>query len=108
MRQPFGLFKATHLLSKLNREGVTYKMAAVTFTTPKIIGILAAVAVLFALGFVIGWVSAPSDEDGSVEVRNPDMKYVANKRKEDMKTKTDFHEELFDILNAKKIGDNLR
>ena len=72
----------------------------------KIVGILVAVVVLFVLGFVIGWVSAPSDGDTSSETS--DIKYIAKKRKEEMKKKTGFHERLFEILDAEKIGENLR
>jgi hypothetical protein len=82
-------------------------MAAATLTTGRIVGIVVAVVVLFLLGFVIGWVSAPSDED-SASSEAYDMKYIAKKRKEEMKTKDGFHEKLIEILNADKIGENLR
>ena len=81
-------------------------MTAATLSTPRIIGIVVAVVVLFVLGFVIGWVSVPSDEDSTSETF--DMKYIAKKRKEDMKAKSDFQEQLFEMLNADEIGKNLR
>ena len=80
-------------------------MSVVTLTTRKIIGIVAVLVVLFVLGFVIGWVSAPSDDSRG---ENFGMKYIANRRKHEMKAKIDFHEKLFKMLNADKIGENLR
>jgi hypothetical protein len=80
-------------------------MAAATLTRGRIVGIVVVAIVLFVLGFVIGWVSAPSDEDSS---ENYDMKYISKKRKEEMKTKNGFHEKFLEILNANKIGENLR
>ena len=82
-------------------------MSVVTLTNRRIIGIVVVLVVLFVLGFVIGWVSAPSDDDDSSD-ENFDMKYIANRRKDEMKAKTDFHEKLFKMLNADKIGENLR
>jgi hypothetical protein len=91
-----------------------------------IVVIVVSVVVLFVLGFVIGWVSAPSDEDSTIRVSAPsdenstcgdqnstssetyDMKYVAKKRKEEIKAKDGFHQKLIEILNADKIGENLR
>ena len=81
-------------------------MSVVTLTNRRIIGIVVVLVVLFVLGFVIGWVSTPSDDDSSDE--NFDMKYIANRRKNEMKAKTDFHEKLFKVLNADNIGENLR
>ena len=80
-------------------------MTTASLTPGRIAGIVVAIAVLFVLGFVIGWVSAPSDGDSS---ESYDMKYIANKRKEDIKSKDNFHEKLFEILNAEEIGKNLR
>ena len=82
-------------------------MTRMSLTPGRIAGIVVAIAVLFALGFVIGWVSRPSDGDSS-ETESYDMKYIAKKRKEDMKSKDEFHEKLFEILNAEEIGKNLR
>ena len=110
----------------MNSHNVSFKMTAATLTTRRIVGIVVAVVVLFVLGFVIGWVSAPNDEDSTIRVSAPsdenstcgddnstssetyDMKYIAKKRKEEMKTKDGFHEKLIEILNADKIGENLR
>ncbi len=99
-----------------NSKGVSFKM---TPAKMKIIGIVVAVVVLFVLGFVIGWVSAPSDKDTREVIRENtsnhscnnetfDMKYIAKKRKEEIKKKNGFHERLFEILDAEKIGENLR
>ena len=82
-------------------------MTTASLTPGRISGIVVAIAVLFAFGFVIGWVSRPSDGDSS-ETEAYGMKYIAKKRKEDMKSKDDFHEKLFEILNAEEIGKNLR
>ena len=81
-------------------------MAAGTLTRGRIVGmngIVLAAIVLFVLGFVIG--RTQSDEDSS---ENYDMKYISKKRKEEMKTKKYFHEKFLEILNANKIGENLR
>ena len=94
------------MLNESNFDNVTLQMPNATLTRRQIVGIVVAVVVLFVLGFVIGWVSAPSGEDSSGE--KYDMKYIAKRRKEDMKTKSGFHEKLFEMLNADKIGDNLR
>ena len=94
------------LPKELNSKGVSFNMTRDTTSRTKIVGIGLALVVLFVLGFVIGWVSAPSDEDSSSETF--DIKYIARKRKEDMKTKTGFHEKLFKSLNAEEIGENLR
>ena len=81
---------------------------ASSFLTPKrIAGIVVAVAVIFAIGFAIGWVSVPSNEY-SDSSKKYDMKYVAKQRKEDMKMKDEFHEQLLKFLNAEEIGKNLR
>ena len=80
-------------------------MPASSLTPGRIAGIVVAVAVIFAIGFAIGWVSVPSDSDSSEKY---DMKYIAKQRKEDMKKKDDFHEQLLKILNAEEIGENLR
>jgi hypothetical protein len=92
-------------MKKLNSHNVSFKTTADTSTAgrKKIAGIAVALVVLFVLGFVIGWVSAPRDSNETF-----DMKYIAKKRKQDMKKKAGFHEELFEILNAEKIGENLR
>ena len=81
-------------------------MAASFLTPGRIAGIVVAVAAIFAVGFVIGWVSVPSDEDSDSSERY-DIKYIAKQRKEDMKKKDDFHEQLLKILNAEEIGKNL-
>lgn len=83
-------------------------MAATTLSNGRIVGIVIAVIVVFALGFVIGWVSAPTDEDSTVSSEKYEMKYIAKQRKEQMKIKDGFHKKLFEILNAEKIGENLR
>jgi mannitol-specific phosphotransferase system IIBC component len=95
------------LLNESNSDHVSFNMTAATLTTGRIVGIVVTVVVLFVLGFVIGWVSAPSDED-STSSETYNMKYIAKKRKEEMKTKDDFHKKLIEILNADKIGENLR
>ena len=79
-------------------------MAASSLTPGRIAGIVVAVAVIFAIGFAIGWVSVPSDEDTD----SSDRKHIAKQRKEDMKKKDEFHEQLFKILDAEEIGKNLR
>ena len=94
------------LVEETTSEGVSFKMTAVTLSKGRIVGIVVAVVVLFVLGFVIGWVSAPSDGDTSSETF--DIKYIAKKRKEEMRKKNSFHERLFEILDAGKIGENLR
>lgn len=83
-------------------------MAGMTLSTGRIVGIVIAVIVLFALGFVIGWVSAPNDENSANSNEKYDMKYIAKKRKEQIKMKDGFHKKFFEILNAEEIGENLR
>ena len=81
-------------------------MATATLATARIgAGILVAVLVLLEFGFVIGWVSVPNDEYCSSKKY---MKYIVNERKEDMKMATCFHEKMFEMLNADKIGKDLR
>ena len=81
---------------------------ASSFLTPgRVACIVVAVAVIFAIGFMIGWVSVPSDEDPDSSEKY-DIKYVAKQRKENMKKKDEFHEQLLKILNAEEIGKNLR
>ncbi|XP_028396940.1 glutamate carboxypeptidase 2-like [Dendronephthya gigantea] len=97
-------------------------MPTATLTTGRIVfGTVVAIVALFVLAFVIGWVSAPTDSDDSsacepslrVNVTNNisiifDIKYIVKLRKEQKKRKDNFHEKLFAILNATKIGENLR
>lgn len=94
------------LSTKTESENVNYKMTARS-SWGRLVAIAITVVVLFVLGFVIGWVSAPADSDGSSS-KKIDMKDVAKKRQEQMKQKSGFHEKLFDFLNAEKIGENLR
>ncbi|XP_028397182.1 glutamate carboxypeptidase 2-like [Dendronephthya gigantea] len=99
--------KLKMLVSNKNEsEKVNYKGTTRCFRG-RIVGIAIAVVVLFVLGFVIGWVSAPTDSADSPRKRM-NMKDVAKKRKEQMKQKDGFHEKLFEFLNAEKIGENLR
>ena len=80
-------------------------------STGRIVGIVIALVVLFVLGFVIGWVAAPSDSDSSTSTTFVECnisKSVTEKRKEEMKKKDEYHKKLFEFMNAKEIGKNLR
>ena len=98
--------RGTTLLNGANIDNFTFQMATATLATDRIVaGIVVAVLVLLEFGFVIGWVSVPNDEYCSSKKY---MKYIVNERKEDMKMATCFHEKMFEILNADKIGKDLR
>lgn len=100
--EPFTTEKTS---GKFNFDSVnSTKMLIAKLSKRQIVGIVIAMIVLFVLGFVIGWFSAPDDSSAQTF----DMKYVVRKRKEQMKRKNDFHEKMFGILDAENIGENLR